>query len=145
MSITRRLYSIIFVAIAALVGAVLLGQPALGVDSTVTGTVTSSNGPVAAGRVGFYATCQDYQDYNPAGYADFTSGTYEVIVPDGTYRVWIVPYSAGVIESWHSAKPTCAEANVVTVSGNTPLNLVALPGSTVTGTVSSSNGPVTQG
>ncbi len=109
---------------------------------TVTGTVSSSNGPVDSGAVFFFATCQDYEDWYPADYTQFWDGDpYSVTVADGTYRVWIWPDDGtGALESWHSAKPSCDQADVVTVSGNTTQDLVAVPGSDVTGTVSSSNG-----
>jgi len=151
MSITRLRRSIILIALSALVGAVMIGQPAQGAMSVVTGTVSSSNGPIATGELSFFATCQDYEAFTGAGesraaYDYISGGEYSVNIPDGTYRVVIMPYrGTGAGTSWHNAKATCEQADVITVSGYTVLNLVALPGSDVTGTVSSSNGPVTTG
>lgn len=151
MFIERHRRCFIFMALGALVGATLIGQPAQGAMAVVTGTVSSSNGAVATGDLSFFATCQDYEAYLSTGegnaaYDGIAGGEYSVNIPDGTYRVVIRPHhGTGAGTSWHNAKATCEQADVVTVNGYTALNLVALPGSDVTGTVSSSNGPVTTG
>ncbi len=146
MSITRHRRSSIFMALGALVGTFLIGQPARGAMSVVTGTVSSSNGAIASGQVAFFATCQDYEQSNYAAWDDISGGEYSVNIPDGTYRVGIRPGDGtGAGTSWHNAKASCEQADVVTVNGYTNQPLVSLPGSEVTGTVSSSNGPVTDG
>ena len=151
MSITWHRPSIVFMALGALVGTIIVGQPAQGTISVVTGTVSSSNGPVATGNVSFLATCEDYDVSQGAGegraaYDAVVGGEYSVNIPDGTYRVVIMPHHGfGAGTSWHNAKATCEQSDVITVDGYTVQNLVAQPGSDVTGTVSSSDGPVTTG
>ena len=151
MSITWHRPSIVFMAVGALVGTIIVGQPAQGTISVVTGTVSSSNGPVATGDVSFFATCEDYDASQGTGegraaYDAVVGGEYSVNIPDGTYRVVIMPHHGfGAGTSWHNAKATCEQSDVITVDGYTVQNLVAQPGSDVTGTVSSSDGPVTTG
>lgn len=152
MSITRRRRSLTFMALGALIGAILIGHPAQGAMSVLTGSVSSSNGPVTAGLVQFFATCQDYEAVvggtgaQPPAQDDIYKGAYSVNIPDGTYLVRIRPADgSGAGTSWHNAQATCEQAEVVTVKGYTVQNLVTLPGSEVTGTVSTSNGPVTTG
>ena len=112
----------------------------------MTGTVTSSSGPVDASSLEFYATCEDYTADDPAAWGYGGGGTYTLTIPNGTYRVLISPQSgAKAVQSWHSGKPTCEQATVVTVNGSGPLNLVADAGSAVSGSVTSSNGPVHAG
>ena len=54
-------------------------------------------------------------------------GFAEEHVLDGSGRVLISPDAdTGARKSWHSAKSTCEQADVVTVSGNTTV-LAALP------------------
>ncbi|MEI2718267.1 MAG: hypothetical protein V9E98_14975 [Candidatus Nanopelagicales bacterium] len=63
-------------------------------DANVTGTVSSTNGAVASGYVEFYASCEDWNTGNDAGYASFyDSQPYQVTVPPGDYRVRISPDS----------------------------------------------------
>lgn len=135
------------VVVASLLLAVWVGgqQPVQAATATVTGTVTSSNGPVREGVVFFYATCQDYNDKKPAAYAWFNSGIFEATVPRGSYRVLVDPrgMEPNAIRSWNNAKSTCAQADAVVVTGsNTTSNLVALSGSKITGTINSANGPL---
>lgn len=146
MSVPVRPRSIIFVAVGSLIGAVLLAQPAHGQTFTVSGTVGSSNLPVASGKVFFYATCQDYDDDEPADVDVFDQGHYSVTVPSGTYRVRIDPDAGtGALPSFHNAKSGCDQADVLTVTGNTTVVLVALPEwFNVSGSVASANGPITQ-
>ncbi len=111
--------------------------------SLVTGTVTGAVGGPAYGGLVFYATCSDYANSHPAGSTNFSGGSYATRVPDGTYRVRINAYNAA--PSWHSAKAACADADTITVSGDTTANLVAAAGEAVHGTVTSSNGLLTSG
>ena len=67
-------------------------------------------------------------------------------VPNSTYRVLIQAYDGtSAVRPWHNAKRNCEEATVVAVSAVGTQNLVALPGSDVSGTVTSSNGKVDSG
>jgi hypothetical protein len=111
---------------------------------TVTGTVTSSRGVVNSGRVEFYAGCSAWDTGVEEGSSGFDpTHPYSVKVPDGFYKVRIVPEGgSSAIPSWHSGKATCRNANDVVVSGGTTANLVALPGWNISGSVSSSNGPI---
>lgn len=91
--------------------------------STVTGGVSSAAGQVASGRVYFYDDCAGPYLRSRT----FTDGKYEVVIPNGTYRVRIEPRaSSGAADSWHSAKADCQQADVVTIQGDTVLNLVAM-------------------
>ncbi len=113
--------------------------------SNVTGTVSNGTDPLAAGNVAFFATCDDLEAGDPAASGEF-SPNYALTVPNGTYRVYITPESGEpAADSFHSAKPTCAEATTVKVEGNTAINLVARNASQVGGDVTSSAGPVTSG
>ncbi len=114
--------------------------------ATITGSVTSSNGPVTSGQVGFYDSCAAYHDDMGTAYATVENGQYTIDLPAGTYRVEISPDDGqAALDSWHSAKATCAKATVVTVSGDGTVDLVASPGSLVTGTVSSARGAIESG
>jgi hypothetical protein len=129
--------------IAALLGS---AGPASAADSTIRGSVSNGNTTVSGGTVYYYATCDDYRAFNAAATSGITSGQYMVTVPDGSYRVRIEP-SAGyaAVDSWHSGKATCEQADLVTVSGGGTRNLVARPGFNVSGTISSANGSVASG
>jgi hypothetical protein len=128
------------------VGAMLSATPATAADYVVSGAVTSDNGKVTSGEVHFFATCQDFEEFNPAASDSIESGEYSVTVPPGKYRALIRPaVGTGALESWHSEKTSCAQATEVEVTGNTPLDLVALAGSNVTGTVASKNGDTESG
>ncbi len=75
----------------------------------------------------FFVSCPS--DINaPDGSAAISNGSYaNPSIPDGTYRVLITPDNAAEgVQSWHSARASCADATVVTISGNTHLDLVAL-------------------
>ncbi len=109
----------------------------------VTGTVTGGVGPPAYGTVVFYATCTDYANNHPAASSSFSGGSYATRVANGSYRVRI--NSSNAAPSWHNAKATCAEADTVTISGDTTANLIAAAGQPVHGTVTSSNGLLTSG
>ena len=131
------------------VGAVGLDPPPQNLlamsGATVTGNVTTSNGPVTSGEVGFYTSCAAYNDGLSTA-ASIENGQYTVDVPAGTYRVLIEPDEGeAAVESWHSAKATCGKAAVITVSADGTVNLVGSPGSLVNGTVSSARGAIAQG
>lgn len=139
-----------FIALACglFLGAAMLSAsvPAAAADFEVSGEVGSSNGKVTSGSVNFYATCQDYEQYNPTATDRFDDGTYSVTVPAGTYRVLILPDGGyGALQSWHSAQASCDQATPVEVTGPTPLELNAMAGSNVTGRVSSSHGDTESG
>jgi hypothetical protein len=137
---------ILIAALSLIAGSLALVLPAQGVDSIVSGTVSSSTGPVDSGAVYFYATCQEYYDDDSVAWNDFTGGTYSVNVPDGAYRVRVFPdIQPEAVTSWHNAKPGCPQADVVTVLGNTVINLVAATGSLVSGTVQAPGGTVSRG
>jgi hypothetical protein len=136
----------VLIAVLGLLAGMLVIVPARGADSTVSGTVNSGSGPVASGRVEFYASCQDYYDDYWTASDDFGLATYSVTVPDGPYLVLIYPDDQPeAVNSWHNAKPGCAQADVVTVAGNTVVNLVAANGSRVSGTVQAPDGTVSRG
>jgi hypothetical protein len=146
MPITNRLRIFILVAIGALIGAVLCAPPSQGAAFTVSGTVRSGNGPVTSGMVFFFATCHDYNDNTYAGMDAFDHGTYSVTVPSGTYVVGIAPgEGTGALLSFHSAKSSCSEADLVSVTGNTTLDLIAsAEWFDVSGSVASGKGPINQ-
>jgi hypothetical protein len=90
---------------------------------TVNGEVRSRNGRVSSGYVSFFTTCEE----RPSHSSEFF-GPYKALVFAGTYRVLISPDAdTGARLSWHSAKRTCEQADMITVSGNTTENLLALP------------------
>lgn len=112
--------------------------------SNVSGTVSSSRGTASAGWVVFYEDCAAADSYASAAF-DYFVGTYEVTVPNGTYKVLVEPRGGdGVALSWHSAAADCAGAETVTVSGAGDQDLVGLPGWNVSGRVSTANGPVAE-
>ncbi len=103
----------------------------------IGGDVTSSAGPVAEGSIEFYTDCEAFKNENPTSRVKISSGTYSLTVPNGSYRVRIYTKGSGdPAFSWHSAKNTCAEANVVNVTGdNSNVDIVAKLGSPVEGIV----------
>ena len=114
--------------------------------ASVSGAVTSANGTVSGGSVWFYASCQDWVDDDEAGSASFSgSDPYEVTVLPGQYRVYIEPVSGtGALRSWHAAKSSCADADVVTVTaGDNDLPLLATPTPTPTPTTQAPVAPPT--
>ncbi|MBK6763978.1 MAG: hypothetical protein IPG68_12230 [Micrococcales bacterium] len=142
----RTLTKVLIAVLGLLAGMLAMVVPAQGADSVVSGTVSSGNGPVSSGRVEFYATCQDYYDDDSAASDDFSLATYSVTVPDGPYLVLIYPDDQpDAVMSWHNAKPGCAQADVVNVTGNPIVNLRAATGSHVSGTVQAPNGTVSRG
>lgn len=138
---------VLITTLALIAGMLAVGLPARAADSTVSGNVSSSRGPVDSGSVYFYASCQDYYDDQSAAWDAFDGGAYSVSVPDGTYRVQISPDNRPeAVTSWHNAKPGCAQADVVTVSGGSVVvDLVAATGSHVTGGVTTEKGSVSRG
>ena len=141
----KRLLAAIFgiSIIAALLTSV---GPANAADSTITGSVSNGSTSVSSGTVYYYATCEDYLIYNEADSSGISGGTYSVTVPDGTYRVRIRPDAdQNAVDSWHSGKASCEQADLVTVSGNGTRNLVARFGYDVSGTITSTNGSVLGG
>lgn len=109
--------------------------------SDITGTVSSSRGLASEGYISFYADCDAWQQSEPTEW-DFFVDSYTITVPDGTYKVFLEPQGGdGAVKSWHNAASDCASAQTVTVNGAAELDLVALPGSIVTGSVSSAAGP----
>ncbi len=113
---------------------------------TVSGTVMAGPNPVEDGAVYFYATCEDYLAGDDADAASLIHGTYSVTVMPGTYRVYIgISWGEPALDSWHNAKATCEDATVVTVSGDSTLDLNASPGWSVSGDVTSTAGPVDDG
>ncbi len=142
----RTLTKVLIAVLGLLAGMLAMVVPAQGADSVVSGTVSSGGVPVDSGRIYFYANCDDYFDDYVTAWDYFDGGGYSVSVPDGTYRVQIYPDDpSDAVKSWHNAKPGCQQADVVTVSGNTVVDLVAATGSQVTGTVSGPGGPVPGG
>lgn len=102
----------------------------------LTGAVKSKRGTVQEGTVLAYATCEDYAHRDAAASADFTSGSYALVLPAGTYRLFVNPadeYQAA--DSWHNAAATCAEADVVTVEQDRALEVHPMPAVEVTGLV----------
>ena len=102
---------------------------------TVSGSVSSSAGPVTEGYVEFFASCDDWEDDDSAAYDYFEDQPYSVDLPTGSYRVRIVVYSGLGLSSWHNAKSSCLSADVVAVNGDQTLNLVTLPSGQIRGTV----------
>ncbi len=111
----------------------------------VSGTVSSTNGAVTQGKVRFYSDCAA----GPVATATLTDTGYTITVPSDDYFAEITPaYGTGALTSWHNAEPSCDTADTVTIGADDPhpdRNLVALPGSDVTGTISTANGPVGDG
>ncbi len=127
----------------SIIAALLSAGPATAADSTVTGTVSNGTTTVTSGMVAYYATCEDFDQYNPAGTDSFSAGSYSVTVPDGTYRVYIYPDPGyGAVAAWHNGKESCDDADLVNVSGNGTANLVTRAGFNVSGTITSTNGAV---
>ncbi len=88
--------------------------------------MSSTAGLVKGGDLAFYPTCDDERFKREAGTARIRSNGYSLHIVPGTYRVEIDPNSGfGAKFSWHSAKASCAEATVVTVTGDGTLNIVA--------------------
>jgi protocatechuate 3,4-dioxygenase beta subunit len=111
--------------------------------SVVSGSVSSSNGPVESGSIEFYKSCKQWNNHNGVAYTSINGGSYSTAMRDGTYLARITPSGGtGATASWHNAISACADATTFTVSGDTATNLVALPGSNITGTVSSRKGPI---
>ena len=108
----------------------------------VTGIAKTATGPVPYGTIRAYANCADYRAdvKNSTASSGIMNGYYSLELPVGTYRIFLM----GPSRSWHDAKATCEEATEVTVTEPMDLDLVGLPPLTVTGTVSSANGAVTQ-
>lgn len=108
----------------------------------VTGIAKTATGPVPYGTIRAYANCADYRAdvKNSTASSGIMNGYYSLELPVGTYRIFLM----GPSRSWHDAKATCEEATEVTVTEPLDLDLVGLPPLTVTGTVSSANGAVTQ-
>ncbi len=141
----KRFYAATF-GISVIAAMLTSATPANAVGSIVTGSVSNGTSSVASGTVEYYATCDDFDGYNPADVGALTVGLYAVEVPDGTYRVRITPDAGqGAVDSWHNAKTTCDDADLVTVSGNGTRNLVARAGFNVTGALTSPNGGVSGG
>ena len=93
---------------------------------TVTGSVASSNGPILEGEVSLYRSCQDFIDGEPTVQARLASGRYAVVVPAGDYRILVQPAREEVAtRSWHPASDSCQEAEVVEVSEDVSVDLVA--------------------
>jgi hypothetical protein len=107
----------------------------------VTGGVDTSAGSVAAGRVEFYATCQDWQRRTPVAMDSFNRW-FQVTLPAGDYRVRIHPDPGEhALASWHNAASSCATAEVLTIREGTSIeNLHATPGVVVSGAVSNDAG-----
>ena len=103
--------------------------------------MSGPSGQLGWGWLEFFATCQDYLDGNPTAFAQIDAGAYSIGVPDGSYLVRVHPYSGAAI-SWHNAATGCGSATAITVSGPGTHNIVAARGAVVTGSVSSSAGPV---
>jgi hypothetical protein len=110
--------------------------------STISGTVSGPGGQLGWGWVEFYATCQDYLDGNLTAFAQMEEGAYTIGLPNGSFLARVHPFSGAAI-SWHNAAENCGSATAIQVIGAGTHNLTAARGAFVTGTVSSSAGPVT--
>lgn len=134
------------IALAVGVSIFVAPIPAQSAEVTVTGTVSSSAGPVNSGLVSFYTDCNPQ---NPFGrqIRRFSAGRYTFPVAPGSYRILVEPDSGtGVYALWHNNKKSCAQADPVTVTQDTTLDLTAAAATAVvTGTVSSSLGSVDSG
>jgi hypothetical protein len=109
--------------------------------SLVSGQISSARGPLSGGRVSFYPSC----DASPFA-ARFGSSSYAVTVPDGTYKVLIVPEpDTEAATSWHSAQKRCEDAQTVVVAGRTQVDLTAAAGWTVSGRASTMRGDIADG
>jgi hypothetical protein len=89
-------------------------------ESTLSGTVSDKAGPVQNGWVFLFNECTA----EAIAFTQIQWGKYQLVVPNGTYRIQIRPNNA--YESWHSARPTCATATAVTVAGSVALDLKAM-------------------
>ena len=138
----KRLAALLF-AMSVMTGMVAVTAPAQAAEFHLTGTASSSRGDITSGQVQFYATCADYPSH-PMLTTGLTGGTFEDDIESGTYLVLIKPSAGqGASQSWHNAQTTCAQATPVTVLGDATIDLTALPGSNVSGGVSTSLGTVT--
>ncbi len=105
----------------SIIAALLSAGPATAADSTVTGTVSNGTTSVPSGMVAYYASCEDFDQYNPVATDWLGAGTYSVTVPDGTYRVYIHPDPGyGAVPAWHNGKESCDDADLGNVSGSGP-------------------------
>jgi hypothetical protein len=91
-------------------------------ESTLSGSVRSKRGPIQSGTLQFYSDCQA----EPVASTEIQAGTYKFALLNGTYRVFIRPFSGYGYQSWHSAQPTCAKAAQISVTGDATVNLMPL-------------------
>lgn len=111
----------------------------------VTGSVSSTQGPLQHARISFFRTCQEFAQGTGIT-VRMSTGTFSATLAPGPYRVRIEPTSTeGAMASWHPAKATCDEASEVTISGDLTLNLVAAPGTVMSGTATTRDGPIERG
>jgi hypothetical protein len=89
-------------------------------ESTLSGTVSNKVGAVQNGRVEFFADCAA----DPVASSDIQWGRYQLALLNGAYRILIRPGNG--YQSWHSARPTCAKASPVVVTGDATVNLTAM-------------------
>lgn len=107
------------------------------VSGTVTRTTATGTMPLSDTIVEFYADCGD----RSSGGAYSQAGTYTAMVPVGTYRILLRPFSTQALTSWHNAKASCEKADPVTITGKTTdLQLVARSASVLSGQVRNAAG-----
>ena len=108
----------------------------------VEGMVTAGSllDGVDSGSVYFYDSCS-----TDGYYTNIAGGHYRALLPPNQYKAQIFP-DGKAVDSWHSAKSTCLEADLIDATGSdVTVDLLAKKGASVTGSVSSSNGPVQTG
>jgi len=112
----------------------------------VSGTVTSTNGPVNNAHIWFYTSCETTGFGQEAADEHTYDGTYNTVLPAGTYKVQINPEPGqGAAQGWNNNKTTCEQADTITINANTTLNITAPGGIDITGTITSANGPIEGG
>jgi hypothetical protein len=114
----------------------------LATGGIISGTVTNSGG----GGIGSVnISVQDTPSHWVQGGQTKTDGTYSVMVPQGSYKVWFgAPQGSYYLSQWYAGKADFTSGDPVTVAtnGTTMANVTLVTGGIISGTVTNSGGGI---